>query len=163
MMYWLDADKEGFLRNQRSLIQTIGRAARNEHGRVIMYADVVTTSMQQSIDETNRRRGIQMAYNEAHGIIPQTVKKSKEAIMGQTSVADSKKGKKTYYVENESQSIAADPVVAYMDKNGLEKMILKTRKAMEKAARELDFIEAAKLRDELNELKELCKAKISGQ
>ena len=155
----LDADKEGFLRNQRSLIQTIGRAARNENGRVIMYADVVTDSMRESIDETNRRRGIQMAYNEAHGIVPKTVRKSKEAIMSQTSVADSKKGKKTYYVENEDQSIAADPVVAYMDKNALEKMIQKTQKSMEKAARELDFIEAAKLRDELNELKELMKEK----
>lgn len=155
----LDADKEGFLRNQRSLIQTIGRAARNENGRVIMYADVVTDSMRESIDETNRRRGIQIAYNEAHGIVPKTVKKSKEAIMNQTSVADSKKGKKSYYVENEDQSIAADPVVAYMDKNALEKMIQKTQKSMEKAARELDFIEAAKMRDELNELKELLKAK----
>ncbi len=155
----LDADKEGFLRNQRSLIQTIGRAARNENGRVIMYADVTTDSMRQAIDETNRRRSIQMAYNEAHGIVPTTVKKSKEAIMGQTSVADSKKGHKSYYVESEEHSIAADPVVAYMDKNALEKMIQKTQKSMEKAARELDFIEAAKMRDELNELKELLKGK----
>jgi len=155
----LDADKEGFLRNQRSLIQTIGRAARNENGRVIMYADVTTDSMREAIDETNRRRSIQIAYNEAHGIVPTTVKKSKEAIMGQTSVADSKKGHKSYYVESEEHSIAADPVVAYMDKNALEKMILKTQKSMEKAARELDFIEAAKMRDELNELKELLKSK----
>lgn len=155
----LDADKEGFLRNQRSLIQTIGRAARNENGRVIMYADVTTDSMTRAIDETNRRRSIQIAYNEEHGITPTTVKKSKEAIMSQTSVADSKKGKKSYYVENEEHSIAADPVVAYMDKNALEKMVQKTQKSMEKAARELDFIEAAKLRDELNELKELLKTK----
>lgn len=155
----LDADKEGFLRNQRSLIQTIGRAARNENGRVIMYADVTTDSMTQAIDETNRRRSIQIAYNEEHGITPTTVKKSKEAIMGQTSVADSKKGSKSYYVESEEHSIAADPVVAYMDKNALEKMIQKTQKSMEKAARELDFIEAAKMRDELNELKELLKSK----
>lgn len=155
----LDADKEGFLRNQRSLIQTIGRAARNENGRVIMYADVTTDSMREAIDETNRRRSIQIAYNEAHGIVPTTVKKSKEAIMGQTSVADSKKGHKSYYVENEEHSIAADPVVAYMDKNALEKMIQKTQKSMEKAARELDFIEAAKMRDELNELKGLLKDK----
>ncbi len=155
----LDADKEGFLRNQRSLIQTIGRAARNENGRVIMYADVTTDSMRRAIDETNRRRSIQIAYNEEHGITPTTVKKSKEAIMNQTSVADSKKGKKSYYVESEEHSIAADPVVAYMDKNALEKMVQKTQKSMEKAARELDFIEAAKLRDELNELKELLKTK----
>ncbi|WP_268123076.1 excinuclease ABC subunit UvrB [Roseivirga pacifica] len=155
----LDADKEGFLRNQRSLIQTIGRAARNENGHVIMYADTITESMSKAIDETNRRRSIQMAYNEKHGIVPRTILKSKEAIMGQTSVADSKKGAKTYYVEPEEQSVAADPVVAYMDKNGLEKMIQKTQKSMEKAAKELDFIEAAKLRDELNELKTLLSSK----
>lgn len=155
----LDADKEGFLRNQRSLIQTIGRAARNENGHVIMYADTITESMSKAIDETNRRRSIQIAYNEKHGITPKTILKSKEAIMGQTSVADSKKGAKTYYVEPEEQSVAADPVVAYMDKNGLEKMIQKTQKSMEKAAKELDFIEAAKLRDELNELKTLLSSK----
>ncbi len=151
----LDADKEGFLRNERSLVQTIGRAARNENGMVIMYADKVTESMQQAIDETNRRRSIQMEYNIANDITPMTVKKSKEAIMSQTSVADSKKGKKSYYIEDESQSVAADPVVAYMDKPALEKMIQKTQKSMETAAKELDFIEAARLRDELNELKEL--------
>ncbi len=155
----LDADKEGFLRNQRSLIQTIGRAARNENGRVIMYADVVTDSMRTAIDETNRRRSIQMAYNEEHGIVPTTVKKSKEAIMDQTSVADSKKGAKNYYVESEETSLAADPVVAYMEKPALEKMLQKTQKSMEKAAKELDFIEAARLRDELNELKELLASK----
>ena len=155
----LDADKEGFLRNQRSLIQTIGRAARNENGRVIMYADTVTRSMQESIDETNRRRSIQMAYNEKHGIVPRTVRKSKEAIMSQTSVADSKKNKKNYYAEPEEHSVAADPVVAYMSKPGLDKMIQKTQKAMEKAAKELDFIEAARLRDELNELKSLSESK----
>ncbi len=155
----LDADKEGFLRNQRSLIQTIGRAARNENGRVIMYADKTTDSMQLAIDETNRRRNIQIAYNKEHNITPTTVKKSKEAIMSQTGIADSKKGKKSYYVESEEHSIAADPVVAYMDKKALEKMIQNTQKSMEKAARELDFIEAAKMRDELNELKELIKTK----
>jgi excinuclease ABC subunit B len=155
----LDADKEGFLRNERSLVQTIGRAARNENGMVIMYADKVTQSMQQAIDETNRRRSIQMEYNIANGITPKTVKKSREAIMSQTSVADSKKGKKSYYVESDEVSIAADPVVAYMDKTALEKMIQKTQKSMEKAAKELDFMEAAKLRDELNELKELLKEK----
>lgn len=155
----LDADKEGFLRNQRSLIQTIGRAARNENGYVIMYADVTTNSMTRAIDETNRRRAIQIAYNLEHGITPTTVKKSKEDIMSQTGIADSKKGHKSYYVESDEHSIAADPVVAYMDKNGLFKMIQKTQKSMEKAARELDFIEAAKLRDELNELKVLHKTR----
>ena len=155
----LDADKEGFLRNERSLVQTIGRAARNENGMVIMYADTVTYSMQQAIDETNRRRSIQMEYNIANNITPKTVKKSKEAIMSQTSVADSKKQKKNYYADNEEVSLAADPVVAYMDKTGLEKMIQKTQKSMEKAAKELDFIEAARLRDELNELKSLLAEK----
>lgn len=155
----LDADKEGFLRNERSLVQTIGRAARNENGMVIMYADRITDSMRRAIDETNRRRSIQQAYNEKHGIRPTTIKKSKEAIMNQTSVADSKKQKKNYYVEGESVSVAADPVVAYMGKEGLEKMIQKTQKSMEKAAKELDFIEAARLRDELSELKVLLSTK----
>ncbi|KOF03957.1 excinuclease ABC subunit B [Roseivirga seohaensis subsp. aquiponti] len=155
----LDADKEGFLRNERSLVQTIGRAARNQNGMVIMYADRTTVSMQRAIDETRRRRAIQQAYNEEHGITPTTVKKSKEAIMNQTSVADSRKQKKNYYAESESVSVAADPVVAYMGKEGLEKMIQKTQKSMEKAAKELDFIEAARLRDELAELKELLRKK----
>ncbi|HAA21488.1 MAG TPA: excinuclease ABC subunit B [Cytophagales bacterium] len=151
----LDADKEGFLRNQRSLVQTIGRAARNENGQVIMYADKITDSMRESIDETNRRRGIQEAYNQKHGITPRSVRKSKEAILGQTKAADSKKGAKNYYVEPEELSVAADPVVKYMGKDELEKMIKKTQKAMEKAAKDLDFIEAARLRDELEELKKL--------
>lgn len=155
----LDADKEGFLRNERSLVQTIGRAARNKNGRVIMYADKTTNSMQRAMDETNRRRSIQMDYNKEHGITPTTIKKSKEAILNQTSVADAKKGRKNYYIENTEASIAADPVVAYMDKNALEKMIRNTQKSMEKAAKELDFMEAAKLRDELNDLKVLLKEK----
>jgi excinuclease ABC subunit B len=155
----LDADKEGFLRNERSLVQTIGRAARNENGMVIMYADRTTDSMRRAIDETNRRRSIQQAYNEKHGIRPTTIKKSKEAIMNQTSVADSKKQKKNYYVEGDNISVAADPVVAYMGKEGLEKMIQKTQKSMEKAAKELDFMEAARLRDELSELKDLLSKK----
>ncbi|WP_323757960.1 excinuclease ABC subunit UvrB [Roseivirga sp.] len=157
----LDADKEGFLRNERSLVQTIGRAARNQNGMVIMYADRTTVSMQRAIDETRRRRAIQQAYNEEHGITPTTIHKSKEDIRNQTSVADSRKQKKNYYTENESISIAADPVVAYMSKEGMEKMILKTQKSMEKAAKDLDFIEAARLRDELAELKELLRKKQS--
>ncbi len=151
----LDADKEGFLRNERSLVQTIGRAARNANGRVIMYADKITESMQTAIDETNRRRGIQAAYNEEQGIVPQTVLKSREAILEQTKVADKKKSSVKYYTEDESVSIAADPVVSYMDKQELEKLVNKTQKAMEKAAKDLDFIEAARLRDELLELKKL--------
>lgn len=151
----MDADKEGFLRNQRSLIQTIGRAARNENGRVIMYADVITDSMQVAMDETNRRRRIQEDYNIANGITPTTVKKSKEAIMGQTKVADSKKDTKQYYIEPEdvSYGLAADPVVNYMSAKDIDKLILQTQKQMEKAAKELDFIEAARLRDEMLALK----------
>lgn len=144
----LDADKEGFLRNQRSLVQTIGRAARNENGKVIMYADTITESMQVAIDETNRRRKTQIDYNLAHGIVPKTVLKSKESILGQTKVADSKKSTKRYYIEDEEKSLAADPVVTYLNKEELQKMADRTRKAMEKAAKELEFIEAARLRDE---------------
>jgi excinuclease ABC subunit B len=144
----LDADKEGFLRNQRSLVQTIGRAARNVNGKVIMYADKITDSMQQAIEETDRRRKIQLDYNFNHGITPKTVTKSMESILGQTKVADSKKSTKNYYVENEETSLAADPVVAYLSKPELLKMAERTRKAMEKAAKELEFMEAAKLRDE---------------
>lgn len=144
----LDADKEGFLRNQRSLVQTIGRAARNVNGKVIMYADSVTDSMQVAIDETNRRRNVQRAYNVKHGIVPRTVLKSKESIINQTSIADSKKSTRKYYVEEEEATLAADPVVAYLSKDELIKMADRTRRAMEKAAKELEFIEAAKLRDE---------------
>jgi len=153
----MDADKEGFLRDKRSLIQTIGRAARNEKGRVILYADHVTGSMQEAMDETNRRRRIQEDYNIANNITPRTVNKSIESIMGQTKVADS--GKK-FYVEPEEVSVAADPVVAYMNKPQIEKLITQTQKKMEKAAKELDFIEAARLRDELKGLKELSSSKV---
>ncbi|WP_276365804.1 excinuclease ABC subunit UvrB [Chryseolinea sp. H1M3-3] len=155
----LDADKEGFLRNQRSLVQTIGRAARNENGRVIMYADTITESMQTAIDETNRRRKIQMDYNLAHGIVPRTILKSKDAIMVQTKVADSKKSVKNYYVESEETTLAADPVVAYLSKEELVKMADRTRKAMEKAAKELEFMEAAKLRDEYMALQKMIEAR----
>lgn len=157
----LDADKEGFLRNQRSLVQTIGRAARNVNGRVIMYADTITESMQMAIDETNRRRLVQQEYNEAHGIVPRTVLKSKEEIFKQTKVADSKKGVQRYYIEEEEKSLAADPVTAYMSKEELEKMADRTRKAMEKAARELEFMEAARLRDELHAIQKLIESKMS--
>ncbi len=152
----LDADKEGYLRNERSLVQTIGRAARNDRGMVIMYADKVTNSMKQAIDETNRRRSIQMEYNEDHGITPTTVKKDKSEILRQTGVADKKKGAKKYYIEEE-QSIAADPVVSYMSLEQLEKLAVETKRKMEKAAKDLDFMEAAKLRDELLEVEKLIK------
>jgi len=155
----LDADKEGFLRNQRSLVQTIGRAARNANGRVIMYADNITDSMQEAIDETNRRRKIQLDYNLANGIIPRTVLKSKESILGQTKVADSKRSSRNYYVEDEETSLAADPVVAYLSKDELIKLSDRTRKAMEKAAKELEFMEAAKLRDEYMAIQKLIEEK----
>jgi len=155
----LDADKEGFLRNQRSLVQTIGRAARNVNGRVIMYADTTTDSMQEAIDETNRRRKIQLDYNIANGIVPKTVLKSKESILGQTKVADSKRSSRNYYVEEEETSLAADPVVAYLTKDELIKLSDRTRKAMEKAAKELEFIEAAKLRDEYMAIQKLIEEK----
>jgi excinuclease ABC subunit B len=155
----LDADKEGFLRNPRSLVQTIGRAARNVNGRVIMYADTITESMQAAIDETNRRRKAQMDYNQKHNIVPQTVTKSKDAILKQTKVADSKKTSKKFYIESEETTLAADPVLAYMSKTELRKMADQARKAMEKAARELDFIEAARLRDEYLALKKLAEEK----
>ncbi|GAB4235882.1 MAG: excinuclease ABC subunit UvrB [Ekhidna sp.] len=152
----LDADKEGYLRNERSLVQTIGRAARNERGKVIMYADKVTQSMKMAIDETNRRRSIQMEYNEAHGIVPTSVKKGKDEILKQTGVADKKKGAKKYYIEEE-QSIAADPVVAYMSTEQLQKLATETKRKMEKAAKDLDFMEAARLRDELLEVEKMLK------
>ena len=155
----LDADKEGFLRNQRSLVQTIGRAARNENGRVIMYADTITESMQQAIDETNRRRQVQIDYNKANGITPKTIVRSKESILGQTKVADSKKSTKNYYVENEEVTLAADPVVAYLGKDELQKMADRTKKSMEKAAKELEFMEAAKLRDEYMAILKLIEEK----
>ncbi len=143
----MDADKEGFLRDIRSLIQTIGRAARNENGKVLMYADRITGSMRMAIDETNRRRAIQMAYNEEHGITPKTILKSREAIMEQTSVADSKVRK--MYVEPDEVRIAADPVVQYMGKSDLQKLIAETQRKMEAAAKDLDFLQAARYRDEV--------------
>ncbi len=155
----MDADKEGFLRNERSLIQTIGRAARNERGRVLLYADRITDSMARAISETERRRKVQHEYNLANNITPRTVRKSKEAIMQQTNVADKNKTAKTYYLEPEQPNLAADPVVAYMKAEELEKQIEQTQKAMQKAAKALDFIEAARLRDEVQALQELLKKK----
>jgi excinuclease ABC subunit B len=161
----MDADKEGFLRSQTALVQTIGRAARNDRGLVIMYADKITDSMRKTIDETDRRREKQIVYNKAHGIVPKTVLKSTDEIFKQTSVADAKLGDVelgsggNYSLPDNRINMAADPVVAYMDKAGIEKMILRTEKEMLKAAKEMEFMEAARLRDELeslrNRLKEL--------
>ncbi len=146
----LDADKEGFLRSERSLIQTIGRAARNDKGRVIMYADKMTDSMRVTIEETNRRREKQIAYNEKYGITPRTVGKTREEIMEQTTVADYKSGEAKMYVEPDPRtSIAADPLMEYMSEKELKKAVETVRKKMDKAAKEMDFLEAAKLRDEM--------------
>ena len=150
----MDADKEGFLRDMRSLIQIMGRAARNENGQVIMYADNITESMQNAIDETLRRREKQLEFNKEHNITPRTIKKSKEEIMSSTGVADRKGSSKPYYFEEEQANIAADPVVQYMGKDQLQKLADKTKKDMEKAAKDLDFMEAARLRDELKQLKD---------
>ncbi len=147
----MDADKEGFLRDIRSLIQTIGRAARNQNGQVIMYADKITGSMRQAIDETNRRRSIQEAYNTANGITPTTILKSREAIMEQTSVADFKASTKMY-LEPEGAALAADPIIAYMNASQLEKLMKETQRKMETAAKELDFLQAARLRDEIKQI-----------
>jgi excinuclease ABC subunit B len=154
----LDADKEGFLRSERSLIQTIGRAARNDKGRVIMYADKMTDSMRVTIDETNRRREKQIAYNQEHGITPRTVGKSREEILEQTAVADYKSGEAKMYVEPDpATSVAADPLIEYMSEKELKKAIDTVRKKMEKAAKEMDFLEAAKLRDEMFALEKAFK------
>ena len=155
----LDADKEGFLRNVRSLVQTTGRAARNINGMVIMYADKMTDSMRKTIEETARRRAIQITYNEEHGQVPTALNKSKEKIMESTKVADGDPATRNLkYEYTEELSIAADPVIAYMNLEQLEKTIAFTRKEMEKAAKELDFIEAARLRDELYALEERKKS-----
>ncbi len=155
----LDADKEGFLRNERSLTQTAGRAARNVNGLVVMYADKITKSMQNTIDETNRKRTKQIAYNEKHNITPRTVFKTKEQILEQSSVLNIRGEAKAYIEPEEAANIAADPVIQYMNKPQLQKTIDKTRKAMQKAAKELDFLEAARLRDELFALEDLMKEK----
>ncbi|TWR30405.1 excinuclease ABC subunit UvrB [Mucilaginibacter pallidiroseus] len=157
----LDADKEGFLRSERSLIQTIGRAARNDRGRVIMYADTITESMQITIDETSRRREKQIKYNEEHGITPRTVGKTKSEIMEQTSVVDFKGGVQQAYVETDVLTLAADPIVNYMTKADLKKSIDSTKKDMLAAAKNMDFLLAAKLRDEMFALEKMMEEKFS--
>lgn len=148
----LDADKEGFLRSARSLTQTSGRAARNINGKVIMYADKITDSMRKTIDETNRRREKQMQYNQDKGVVPTQVFKASGPIIGRPAEPKA-------YVEPDHIDVAADPVVHYMDANALKKNIEKTRKAMEAAAKQLDFIEAARLRDEMYALSKMLEGK----
>jgi excinuclease ABC subunit B len=149
----LDADKEGFLRNEKSLTQTAGRAARNVDGLVIFYADSITESMQRTMDETLRRREKQRIFNQAHGIIPRTIFKSKDQIFAQTSVLDIKgyNPADPYAVgpDEELVSVAAEEQAVYQTIPQVEKAIARTKKDMEKAARDLDFMEAARLRDEM--------------
>ena len=154
----LDADKEGFLRSARSLTQTAGRAARNLNGKVIMYADVITGSMQETINETNRRREKQLKYNEEMGITPtQIIKKTGAILRGLNKKGVAVKA----YVEPERPDIAADPVVKYMNREALEKAIVKTKRSMEKSAYDLDFIQAARFRDELADLEKLLRTRTS--
>ena len=153
----LDADKEGFLRSERSLTQTAGRAARNLNAKVIMYADKITDSMRRTIDETDRRREKQTAYNKAHNITPRAIVKSTDSALD--ALAGIKPQEKGAYIENENTSLAADPVVQYMSKEQLEKAIKNTKQQMEKVVKELDFIEAARLRDEMFELQKLLEDK----
>lgn len=160
----LDADKEGFLRSERSLTQTAGRAARNLNGKVIMYADKMTQSMKKTIDETNRRREKQLAYNEENNITPQQIVKAASSIMKDLKTKTGMTGRMAHpgekvYSEPDHVDIAADPVVKYMGKNALENAMEKTKKAMEKAAAELNFIEAARLRDEMYSYQKLLKEK----
>ena len=149
----LDADKEGFLRSERSLTQTAGRAARNINGKVIMYASKITQSMKKTIDETNRRREKQLAYNEENNITPKQIVKTSRSVMGH------QRHKKSYYTEPDEINAAADPIIKYMSTQELERTISETKKKMEKAAKELDFITAAKFRDEMFALEKLLKRK----
>jgi len=164
----LDADKEGFLRSHRSLTQTVGRAARNLNGTVIMYADTITESMQQTIDETERRRTIQLAYNEENGITPTAIVKARNAIIGLESDNGSRHGHKVssrpepvpYANEySSSANIAADPVVAYMNADELQRTITRSRMEMIEAAKRMEFIEAARLRDEIIKMENILASK----
>ena len=154
----LDADKEGFLRSNRSLTQTIGRAARHINGTAVLYADKITKSMQSTMDETNRRRAKQIAYNEEHGLTPTALNKGIDMMIQSHASVRGKSYKSTEEMQMEL-GVAADPVIAYMSKEQLEKAILETKKNMERSAKELDFMQAAQFRDELFALQEKLKSK----
>jgi len=154
----LDADKEGFLRNERSLVQTVGRAARNVNGKVLMYADKMTESMRRTISETERRRAMQIAYNLEHGLVPTALNKSKEKIMESTKVADGDSASRQLkYTQAAQAQLAAEPVQTYLNPKELDARLKATKKAMEKAAKELGFLEAARYRDQLKELEKQLK------
>lgn len=150
----LDADKEGFLRSTRSLIQTSGRAARNLNGKVIMYADTITRSMQETIDETHYRREKQMEYNLEHGITPSQIRKNTESVLTGTTRA---------YIEDETALAAADPLIPYMSRPALEKLLQQTKSQMQKAAKQMEFLEAARLRDEMFKIEEQLRRTYPGQ
>jgi len=159
----LDADKEGFLRSNRSLTQTAGRAARNIHGLVIFYADKITESMRRTMEETDRRRAKQIAYNEAHGITPTQIKRDRADVLKQTAVIDiHDEGRRKAYVEPETLSLAADPVMLHMSEEQLTRNAELLETQMKKAAKELDYIAAAQLRDELFAMRRLLEDRQKG-
>jgi excinuclease ABC subunit B len=155
----LDADKEGFLRSERSLTQTAGRAARNVNSKVVLYADKITDSMKRMMEETNRRREKQIRFNTENNITPTQISKSTTDILSQTSIVDNSGTLPGAYIEKEHISVAADPVVQYLSREKLEKLVIKTTRSMEEAVKSMDFLEAARLRDDLSALRKLMETK----